>query len=118
MGEIFTVEDIRRNSGWREALEEKQAYESRRREIEEERERKARVPAEKQQSAATNNWDAWYAAIDARIKCWFDHYFDGLGKGNDYRGLYADEIAKGLAPELNLRPLFEQYCEETSRAAE
>ena len=42
MGEIFTVEDIRRNSGWREALEEKQAYEKRRREIEEERERKAR----------------------------------------------------------------------------
>ena len=41
MGEIFTVDDIRRTS-WREDLEERQAYESRRREIEEERERKAR----------------------------------------------------------------------------
>src|SRR5262249_20064233 len=55
-------------TGWREALEEKQAYEKRRREIEEERERRARVPAEKQQPAATDNWDAWYAAIDQRIE--------------------------------------------------
>src|SRR5262245_6062716 len=82
MAEIFTVADIRRNSGWREALEEKQAYEKQRRKIEEERERKARAVAEKQQPAVTNDWDAWYAAVDARVVQLLEqHFFNGEGKG-------------------------------------
>jgi hypothetical protein len=117
MGEILTVEDIRRSSGWREVLEEKQTYESRRREIEEKRERKARVAAEKQQPAATNNSEASWAAIDERIKFWFDHYFDGLGKGSDYRGLYADEIAKALAGlRRQLHDELKRSVEEERRA--
>src|SRR5262249_11431073 len=120
MGEIFPVEEIRRNSGWREALEEKQAYEKRRREIEEERERKARAAAEKQQPAATNNWDAWYAAIDERVRGWFDYYFDDKyeqRKGNDRRGCYFDMIAKGMADlRRQLRAEFKHAVEEEQRA--
>jgi hypothetical protein len=99
MGEIFTVDDIRRTS-WREDLEERQAYESRRREVEEERERKARAVAEKQQPAVANDWDAWYAAVDERVRGWFDYYFDDAyeqREGNDRRGCYFDMIAKGMA---------------------
>ena len=72
MSEIFTVDDIRRNSGWREIEEEKQAYESRRREIEAERERKRKaVVAEKQQREVVNNSDAWYDAVDTRVRAHF-----------------------------------------------
>src|SRR5262249_47803170 len=46
----------------------------------EQRERAARKVEEKQQRAAAHNSEAWRAAIDERIKFWFDHYFDGLGK--------------------------------------
>ena len=122
MGEIFTVADIRRDSGWREALEEKQAYESRRREIEEERERKARAVAEKQQPAVTNDWDAWYAAVDERVRGWFDYYFDDeyeQRKGNDRRGCYFDMIAKGMADlRRQLRAEFTRADEEMQRTFE
>jgi hypothetical protein len=72
MSEILTVEDIRRSSGWREVLEENQAYERERhkREIAEQRERqearKARE-AEKQQAVSSD----WYAAVDTRVRAHF-----------------------------------------------
>src|SRR5262249_20896506 len=52
-------------AGWRRDALERGTYESeaRKREIDAEHERKARVAAEKQQAVATN----WYAAIDERV---------------------------------------------------
>ena len=87
--------------------------------------------AEKQQVASTDWYAAvdtrvhahfkdWaWAAIDERIRWWFDHYFDGLDAGNDQRGRYTDEIAKGLAGirEL-LRGEFRRADEEQQRALE
>src|SRR5215831_16335294 len=121
MSEILTVDDIRR-SNWREVLEEKQAYESRRREIEKERERKARVPAEKPQSAASHDLDEWVAVIDERVRGWFDYYFDDEyepREGNDRRGCYFDMIAKGMADlRRQLRAEFMRADEEMQRAFE
>jgi hypothetical protein len=51
MGEILTVEDIRRSSGWREALEERQNYEHERRKRELAEARKAREVEQKPQAA-------------------------------------------------------------------
>src|SRR5215831_18899198 len=110
MGEILTVEDIRRSS-WREDLEEKQAYESRRREIEEERERKARAAAEKQQPAPSHGLDELVAVIDERVRGWFDYYFDDeLSEGNDRRGCYFEMIAEGLAG------IRQRACDDFGRA--
>src|SRR5215831_10755702 len=121
MGEILTVEDIRRSS-WREDLEEKQAYESRRREIEEERERKARAAAEKQQPAASHDLDELVAVIDERVRGWFDYYFDDeyeQREGNDRRGCYFDMIAKGMADlRRQLRAEFKHAVEEERCAFE
>src|SRR5262249_29695228 len=84
-----------------EILREIRELEFQKRKAEDDAERERRearkvCEAEAKQQAPAN-WVAWYAAIDQRIKFWFDHYFDGLGAGNDQRGVYADEIAKGLA---------------------
>src|SRR5262245_17926640 len=121
MGKIFTVEDIRRSS-WREALEEKQAYEQQRREIEEERERKARAAAEKQQPAAPHGLDELVAAIEERVRGWFDYYFDDEYEqrdGNDRRGCYFDMIAKGMADlRRQLRAEFTRADEELQRVFE
>jgi hypothetical protein len=132
MGEILTTKDIRWNRGWREALEEQQNYEHKRREREAETEKKqqqARKDREEaKQQAASNDWFAavdgrihehlanWlWKAIDERIRWWFDHYFDGLCEGSDQRGIYADEIAKALA---GLRREFECADEEMQRLFE
>src|SRR5215831_8534449 len=69
MGEILTVEDIRRSS-WREDLEERQNYEHKRRKRElakEHEQQQAREAAEKQQAASSD----WYAAVDTRIRAHF-----------------------------------------------
>src|SRR5215469_18617908 len=69
MGEIFTVEDIRRNSGWREALEEKQNYEDerRKRELAKDQEQQQARKAREAETASAN----WYAAVDTRIRTHF-----------------------------------------------
>src|SRR5215471_4343899 len=68
MGEILTVEDIRRSS-WREDLEERQNYEDarRKRELAKEHEQQQ---ARKAREAETASAD-WYAAIDTRIRTHF-----------------------------------------------
>ena len=112
MGEVLTTEDIRWSPGWREALEEKQAYEKQRREIEEERERKARAPAEKQQPAAPYGLDELVAVIDERVRGWFDYYFDDAyeqREGNDRRGCYFDKSPRGWR-------IFADSCAPSSRA--
>jgi hypothetical protein len=97
-------------------------FQKRGRELDEERERKARAPAEKQQPAATNDWDAWYAAVDERVRGWFDYYFDDAyeqRKENDRRGCYFDMIAKGMADlRRQLRAEFTRAVEEQQRAFE
>ena len=64
MGEILTVEDIRRSS-WREDLEERQNYEYERqgRELAKEHEQQQARKAREAETASTN----WYAAVDGRI---------------------------------------------------
>ena len=112
MSEIFTVDDIGRNSGWREIEEEKQAYESRRRENEAERERKRKaVVAEKQQPAAPDNWDAWYAAVDARVVQLLEqHFFNGEGKG------VGGAVIRAIGDALG--EIRQQLCDEFKRAVE
>jgi hypothetical protein len=95
MSEI--VEHDRIILSWRDHDEEQKALRFERQQREIERERAAARKAEKKQPAAAHDLDELVAVIDERVRGWFDHYFDGLGKGNDHRGLYADEIAKGLA---------------------
>jgi hypothetical protein len=81
MSEILTVEDIRRRSGWREALEERQNYEHERRKREQ-AQVKAREVEQKPQ-AVTSNWGAWVGVIDQRIE---QHFFSGdLGVGGALR---------------------------------
>src|SRR5215472_2536300 len=131
MSEI--VEHDRVTLSWRESYEEQveRGFQRRKRELAEykareaeERERRERERAqakarEAKQQVATNNSEASQVAIDARIKFWFDHYFDGLGKGNDYRGLYADEIAKALAGlRRQLHDGFKRAVEEERRSFE
>ena len=62
---IFTVEDIRRSSGWREALEERQNYdrERRKREFTAEREQREACKTREAETASAN----WYAVVDGRI---------------------------------------------------
>src|SRR5215468_10695830 len=64
MGEIFTVDDIRRTS-WREDLEERQNYEDerRKRELAKEQEQQQARQAREAEAASTD----WYAAVDGRI---------------------------------------------------
>jgi hypothetical protein len=93
MGEIFTVADIRRNSGWREALEERQNYERQRREREQAQARKGREGEVKQQAALNDWWvpiderirahfkDWAWAAIDERIQQWWDAKSEPLKDG-------------------------------------
>src|SRR5262249_53797657 len=106
-----------------EILREIRELEFQKRKAEDDAERERRearkvCEAEAKQQAPAN-WVAWYAAIDQRIKFWFDHYFDGLGAGNDQRGVYADEIAKGLAGIRDeLRDELERAAEEQQRAFE
>jgi hypothetical protein len=69
MGEILTVEDIRRSSGWREALEERQNYEDerRKRELAKEYEQQQARKAREAETVSAN----WYAAVDTRIRTHF-----------------------------------------------
>ena len=66
MGEILTVENIRRDSGWREALEERQNYEDerRKRELAKEQEQQQARKAREAETASSD----WYAAVDTRIR--------------------------------------------------
>jgi len=79
MGEILTVDDIRRSS-WREDLEERQNYEDerRKRELAKEREQQQARKA-REAEAASNNW---YAAMDGRIH---EHLANWLWKAIDER---------------------------------
>src|SRR5262249_45107177 len=92
------------------------------REIEEERERKARAAAEKQQPAAPHGLDELVAAIEERVRGWFDYYFDDEYEqrdGNDRRGCYFDMIAKGMADlRRQLRAEFTRADEELQRVFE
>ena len=116
--EIRTVADIRRNSGWRQALEEHQNYERERREREQ-AQAKAREVEQKPQAATDNSAEAWWTAIDERIRWWFDFYFSGRGKGNNQRGLYADAIGGAMGKiRAQLREEFEQALEEERRSFE
>src|SRR5262249_28028474 len=69
MSEIRTVADIRRSSGWREALEERQNYEDerRKRELTAEREQRGARKAREAETASSD----WYAAVDTRIRTHF-----------------------------------------------
>jgi len=122
MGEIFTVQDLPRYNGWREALEERQNYERERREREltverERQEREARKAEEKQQRAVANNSDAWYAAVDQRVVQLLEqHFFSGnLGVGGAVKGGIFDATIKLLT---QLREEFKRDLEEQQRAFE
>jgi hypothetical protein len=96
MSEIRTVEDIRRRSGWRETLEERQNYESekRKRELAEEHERQQARKAREVEAASTS----WYGAVDDRIH---EHLRNWLWAAIDERGERKRELLKdGLGAAL------------------
>jgi hypothetical protein len=89
------------------------AFERRKREIDEEHARVARVAAEKQQHVVANNWDAWCAAIDQRIE---QHFFSGqLGVG----GALKDAIGGAMGKmRVQLREEFKHALDEMCSAFE
>jgi hypothetical protein len=126
--EIRTAEDVRRYlaeldatqpvGDWREIQEREfeRRKERDQRERERERERKAREvrkAEEKQQRAVANNWDAWYAAIDARIE---QHFLSGdLGVGGALKAAIGDALGKKAA---QVRDEFKRAIEEMRCALE
>src|SRR5262249_16571042 len=112
MSEIRTVEDIRRSSGWREALEERQNYEHerRKRELDADRERKAREVQARQRAVTAD----WYDKVGSRVR---DHFRDWAWAAIDDRirehfkshdDMYNDVVGEVIGvTRANLRKDFE-----------
>src|SRR5262249_19244606 len=83
----------------------------------EKREHEARVAAEKQQPAATNNLDAWYAMIDARLE---QHFFSGdLGVGGAFKGAIGEALGRKAGQVRDeMRSQFKRADEELQRVLE
>src|SRR5262245_41587264 len=117
MGEIFTVADIRRN-GWREDYEEQKAreFEKRGRELDAERERKARATRkaeEKQQRAVASNSEAWDAWFDQRLE---QHFFSNdRGVGGALKTAIGEALGRKCA---QVRDEFKRADEAMQRAFE
>src|SRR5215471_10843390 len=122
MGEILTVEDIRRSS-WREDLEERQNYEDarRKRELAKEHEQQQ---ARKAREAETASAD-WYAAIDTRIRT---HFKDWAWAAIDERiqqwwKLHSEPLKDGIGGAMgtigrDVRAEFKRAIEEQQRSFE